>query len=183
MNRKEITKKLSEILINTRLRGFGKHWASEVTIDWGHGRGSEKRIDFMLFEPENQLSVAGIERGTFTCYEVKSCREDVYSGNGLTFIGDKNYLVTTMQTWKDIQDDWRSGKLDKHIRECNPESTQYYGIMVAVPLLSAAVDEYKNPTPLDDADRWELHIVNQCRSGYRKRSITELLFYMLRSGH
>lgn len=59
----------------------------------------------MEFSPANQCSVSGIEKGIFTCYEIKSCKEDVYSGNGLNFFGEKNYIVTTMACYKDITTD------------------------------------------------------------------------------
>ena len=187
MNRKETTKFLSNLLINTRLTGLGKHYASEVTLDYGSS--SPKRVNFMLFEPENTLSISGIERGMFTCFEIKSCKEDVYSGNGLNFEGDKNYMVTTMQCWKDLGEDYRSGKLDNHIKSCNDGTLPRYGIMVAIPehsqyeLSKFAGEEYENPTPLSEDIRWQLYIVKPCsRDNYRKRSITELLFCMLRSG-
>ena len=56
----------------------------------------------MQFVPENQLSVSGIEPGTFVCYEVKSCKADFLSGHGQNFIGEKNYLVMTMSTYKEL---------------------------------------------------------------------------------
>ena len=94
MTRAETTKFLGRLLISTRFNGAGKHWASEVSIDpWGR---DAKRVDYMQFSPANQCSISGIEKGIFTCYEVKSCKEDVYSGNGLNFLGEKNYIVTTM---------------------------------------------------------------------------------------
>lgn len=46
-------------------------------------------------------------------------------------------------------------------------------------------DEFENPTPLTKATmagEWRLHKIIPCTPGPRKRSITELLFYMLRSG-
>lgn len=87
MDRKETTKFLGQLLINTRFRGAGKHWASEVSIDpWGR---EAKRVDYMQFSPADQCSISGIEKGIFTCYEIKSCKEDVYSGNGLNFLGEK----------------------------------------------------------------------------------------------
>lgn len=78
MNRKETTEFLGQLLISTRFGGAGKHWASEVSIDpWGR---EAKRVDYMQFSPADQCSISGIEKGIFTCYEVKSCKEDVYSG-------------------------------------------------------------------------------------------------------
>lgn len=96
MNRVETTKFLGELLKSSRLSGMGKYWASEVSIDAFTSAGKGGRVDFMQFEPPNQCSVGALEKGIFICYEVKSCKEDVYSGNGLNFYGEKNYIVTTM---------------------------------------------------------------------------------------
>lgn len=87
MTRAEITKFLGELLVNTRFAGAGKHWASEVSLDPWTANG--KRVDYMQFSPADQMSISGIEKGIFTCYEIKSCKEDVYSGNGLNFLGEK----------------------------------------------------------------------------------------------
>ncbi len=182
MTRAEVTKFLSQLLINTRFGGAGKHWASEVSIDpWGR---EAKRVDYIQFSPADQCSISGIEKGIFTCYEVKSCKEDVYSGNGLNFLGEKNYIVTTMECYKDILPDLRSGKFAKHMHEQFPESSHYFGVMVAVPYLAELTDEIENPTPIDpDTEHWKLAVALPCREGPRKRSMTELLFCMVRSGH
>lgn len=182
MKRAEVTKFLSQLLINTRFGGAGKHWASEVSIDpWGR---EAKRVDYIQFSPADQCSISGIEKGIFTCYEVKSCKEDVYSGNGLNFLGEKNYIVTTMECYKDILPDLRSGKFAKHMHEQFPESSHYFGVMVAVPYLAELTDEIENPTPIDpDTEHWKLAVALPCREGPRKRSMTELLFCMVRSGH
>ena len=181
MNRAETTKFLSDLLLCDRFSGIGKHYASEVSIDPCTNHG--KRVDFMQFIPENQMSVSGIEKGTFICYEVKSCKEDIYSGNGLTFIGEMNYIVTTMECWKSIMDDYRDGTINKFLKEKHPESSDHYGILVAVPDGRTLTDEFENPTPLDaDVIRWTLKAVIPSMRAYRKRSMTELLFCMLRSG-
>lgn len=181
MNRKETTKFLSDLLLSNRLCGRGKYYASEVSIDYG--TTSVKRIDFMQFEPAGVIYQSDIEKGIFTCYEVKSCKEDVYSGNGLNFIGEKNYIVTTMQCYKDLQEDLRNGMLHSHIRCCNPESSLHFGIMVPVPWSFKPTDEYEKPTELTDEIAWELKVILPCNQGGRRRSTTELLFCMLRSGH
>lgn len=180
MTRAETTKFLGQLLINTRFSGAGKHWASEVSIDpWGR---EAKRVDYMQFSPADQCSISGIEKGIFTCYEVKSCKEDVYSGNGLNFLGEKNYIVTTMECYNDILPDLRSGKFARHMHEQFPESSHYFGVMVAVPYLAELTDEIENPTPIDpDTERWKLAVALPCREGPRKRSMTELLFHMVRS--
>ena len=103
MNRAETTKFLGELLERQYLSGLGKHWAKEVNIDPGSAR-THRRIDYMLFQPAGQCNISDIEKGIFTCYEIKSCKADVYSGNGLNFIGEKNYIVTTIwETSKNIE--------------------------------------------------------------------------------
>ena len=136
MNRKETTEFLSKLLIE-RLSGRGKYYASEVTLDCGGGKGKEKRVDFVQFVPKNQ-STSGIEKGEFIFYEVKSCKADYNSGNGLTFEGERNYIVTTMETYKQIIKDkpWE------------------VGVYVACPEDRDIVDEFENPTPLDDITVW-----------------------------
>lgn len=51
-------------------------------------------------------------------------KEDVFSGNGLNFLGEKNYIVTTMECYKSIQEDIRSGKLNAHIEEWNAKEVK-----------------------------------------------------------
>lgn len=180
MNRKETTRFLSDLLRTDKFSGQGKYWASEVSIDpWTQ---NAKRVDFMQFIPENQYSISAIEKGIFVCYEVKSCIEDIYSGNGLNFFGEKNYIVTTMQCYKKLIPDLQSGKFHKHLKECSPESSDYWGIMVAIPWSIDKNDEFEKPTDLTDEITWELKVIQPCRQGLRKRSMNELLFCMLRSG-
>lgn len=181
MNRKETTEFLSKLLISERLSGRGKYYASEVSIDYG--TTNVKRVDFMQFEPAGVVYQSDIEKGIFTCYEIKSCKEDVYSGNGLNFIGEKNYIVTTMECYKSILPDMRSGKLWNHIRACCPEASAHFGIMVPVPWSFKPEDEFQKPTELNNDIAWELKVIHPCNQGRRKRPMTELLFCMLRSGH
>lgn len=181
MNRKDTTQFLSNLLITDRLSGIGKYWAREVSIDYGTSH--VKRVDFMQFEPGGVIYQSDIEKGIFTCYEVKSCRDDVFSGNGLNFLGEKNYIVTTMECYKSIQPDMRDGKLWKHIQECCPESSAHFGVIVSVPWMAKPEDEYINPTPINEDMKWQLNVILPCRAGGRKRSTVELLFDMLRSGH
>lgn len=184
MNRKETTKFLSDLLISEKFGGGGKYWAREVSIDPFHSKDStlSKRVDFMQFVPEGQSTVSAIEKGIFICYEVKSCKEDVYSGNGLNFLGEKNYIVTTMECYKDIMADLRDGTFVKYLKEHYPESSTYFGVMVAIPSNKKLEEEFENVTPLDAAAEWKLATPIACTIGPRKRSMTELLFCMLRSG-
>lgn len=183
MDRKKTTEFLGNLLVSDKFGGFGKYWASEVSIDPWAAKGKPKRVDFMQFIPAGQCSISEIEKGIFVCYEIKSCKQDVYSGNGLNFIGEKNYIVTTMECYKDLLPDMRDGKFYKHLHEVSPDSAGHFGIMVAIPYMSELTDEFENPTELDfEKGRWKLAIISNCRLGLRKKSTTELLFCMLRSG-
>ena len=183
MNRKETTRFLSELLVADKFSGAGKYWAKEVSVDPWTSNG--KRVDFMQFIPQTQCSISDIEKGIFVCYEVKSCKEDIYSGNGLNFLGEKNYIVTTMHCYKDVLcPDMRSGKFWKHLREVSPGSSDHVGVMVAVPAFSDLTNEFENPTELEsESKQWQMRVALPCRQGLRKRSLTELLFCMLRSSH
>lgn len=181
--RAETTEFLETLLVGSRLSGMGKYWASEVSIDAFTTTGKGGRVDFMQFEPPNQCSVSSLEKGIFICYEIKSCKEDVYSGNGLNFYGEKNYIVTTMQCYKDIIPDLQDGTFDKHLKKTNPDSSMNFGIMVAVPIMRGKYEEFKEPTPISKDISWRLEIVRPCIYGSRKKSMTELLFCMVRSGH
>lgn len=188
MNRKETTKFLTDLLIRDRLSDR-KYYAKEVTLDYGTTQ--PKRIDVVEFRPKGVIYASSMEKGIFVCYEIKSCYEDVYSGHGLNFVGEKNYIVTTMNTYKRLQEDLRSEKLQKHIANfMGVKDCPQFGIVVPVP---ARIDqrstdeiysEYENPTKLDeDMDKWKMYTAVNCRETYRTRSIVEMLFCMLRSKH
>lgn len=183
MNRTETTRFLGELLKSDRFRGMGKYWASEVSVDAFTAAGKGGRVDFVQFEPPNQYAVSALEKGIFICYEIKSCKEDVYSGNGLNFYGEKNYIVTTMQCYKDILPDLQDGTFDKHLRKTNQDSSAHYGIMVAVPVMRDKYQEFEEPTPISEDVSWRLEVIRPCIVGTRKKSLTELLFCMVRSGH
>lgn len=187
MDRKETTKFLTDILISDKLSDR-KYYAKEVTLDYGTNHS--KRIDIMQFSPKGVIYPSDIEKGIFTCYEIKSCKEDIYSGNGLNFYGEKNYIIMNMQTWKDIQEDYNSGKLKKYIQTNYQESSKYYGILVPIPSKidlrnnNQIYDEYKNPTEFKGKPSdWKLWTAVSCREGTRIRPMNELLFCMLRSKH
>lgn len=103
MNRKEITKKLSELTeqyINPR-KDPRIYWAKEVTFDYGTDH--QTRVDYMTFAPCNN-TVSGIEKGNFYCYEIKSCVADFNNKHGHNFIGDFNYYVMLESTYKQTKD-------------------------------------------------------------------------------
>ena len=158
MTRVKVTELLTETLIADRLSDR-KYYAREVTLDYGTSH--PKRVDVMQFSPAGVTYPSDIEKGTFTCYEVKSCIEDVYSGHGLNFFGEKNYIVTTAETWKRLQEDMRSDKLADFLKSAHPESSMYFGVMALVPS-SVGLSDTQGP---------------------RKRPMNELLFAMLRAKH
>lgn len=184
MDRKKTTEFLGNLLVSDRFGGMGKYWAKEVSIDFGFAKGKPKRVDYMQFVPDGQGFVSDIEKGIFVCYEIKSCKQDVYSGNGLNFLGEKNYIVTTMECYKELLQDFRDGTFVRHLHEAAPESSSHFGIMVAIPFMSEMAGEFENPTEIDcESGRWKLAVIKQCVPGRRKRPMAELLFCMLRSGH
>lgn len=165
MTRKEITQFLSELLKANKLSGRGKYWASEVTLDYG--TKDVKRVDFMQFEPKHQMSICGLEKGIFICYEVKSCKADFNSGYGKNFIAEKNYFVMPMKLYKEVINEIPHG----------------VGVLCPIPIGKNKYDEFENPTELyEDIPYWSLHTIRNAHLRERKRSIIELLFCMLRSG-
>lgn len=187
INRKETTKLLTEILIADKLSDR-KYYAKEVTLDYGTTHS--KRIDVMQFTPKGVMNVSDIEKGIFTCYEVKSCIEDIYSGNGLNFYGEKNYIVTTMETYKKLQSDLNDGTFGRYLLDHYPESSHNFGILVPVRGCIDLKDsksiyaEYENPHEFGGFPTyWRLWTALHCNEGARQRSMTELLFCMLRSKH
>lgn len=88
--RREVTADLSRA-VEARLKGKSGIYAPEVEVPGG-------RVDYMAFHPYDPITMGGVcaatvERGTFACYEVKSCWDDYTSGHGLNFVGDENWLV------------------------------------------------------------------------------------------
>ena len=101
MGRPEITKALSALLEQHIHAGDSRvYWAREVTFDYGSVKPS--RVDYMEFEPLNN-SVSGIEKGDFSCYEIKSSVEDFHSPNGHNFYGDFNYYVMPRDVYDKVE--------------------------------------------------------------------------------
>lgn len=188
MSRKEITELLTDVLIKDKLSDR-KYYAKEVSID--HGTTRVKRVDVMQFLPKGVFYVSDIEKGIFICYEIKSSYEDVYSGHGLNFLGDENYIVTTVETYKKLLPDIASGKLRKYVKEHFPESTLDFGIMLAIPsyidcrIKKDLFAELENPTKFGgNARDWKIYkMLNGDGHGRRSRSLIEFLFCMLRAKH
>lgn len=165
MNRKDTTKFLGDLLKRDKFSGMGKYWASEVSLDYGSNE--VKRVDFMQFNPINQIDISGLEKGTFTCYEIKSCKADFNSGWGKNFIAEKNYFVMPMSTYIEVIND----------------IPYYVGVLCPIPTNKEKYGEFVNPTDIDgDTSNWKLATIRSCHQQGRKRSMCELLFCMLRSG-
>lgn len=98
---------------------------------------------------------------------MKSCKEDFYSGFGQNFLGEKNYLVMPMKTYKEVINDI-------------PHNV---GVLCPVPLFKDDYDEFVDVTEFDgDISNWQLRTIKYAHIRQRERSIIELLFCMLRSG-
>lgn len=170
MNRKETTELLEKILCYQKFSGIGKYYAREVTIDYGSK--DVCRVDYMQFVPPSQMSISCLEKGVFICYEIKSCLSDFKSGHGQNYIGEENYLVMPMELYKKIVN----------------EIPHNVGVLVPVPKSTGRkkneiYEEYENPTELKEPyTDWKLHMIRNALPKNRKKSITELLFCMLRSG-
>lgn len=165
MNRKEVTEFLRNLLIKEKFTGIGKYWASEVSIDYG--TTDVRRVDFMQFKPEGVVRISEIEKGNFICYEIKSCKADFESGFGKNFIGEKNYFVMPMSTYREVVND----------------IPRKVGVLVPIPKYADKHEEFEKPTELQADIDWKLCVIKQSIPQLRKRSMTELLFCMLRSGN
>ena len=174
MNRAEITALLSDLLERDVLSG--RHWAKEVK--YRKLDGDLGRVDYMSFETGPQRyqppSQSTVERGTFSCFEVKSCMEDYTSGHGLNFIGDWNYIVCPMSLYKQI-----------------PQAEMHdVGFYVVLPYYIGSdgsrtemVREHQNPSELTpDRKAWRLHKVSQQPIiADRRHGTAELLYAMLKT--
>lgn len=181
MNRSKITEFLSK-LTEQKLNSINSYWSREVCFDFG--TSNIRRIDFMQFIPMNQLCIDGIEKGVFKGYEVKSCKQDYKSGYGQNYICEYNHIVMTMQTYKDLL------KYDTEgFNEIN-KLPHYVGILIACPKDPSKTDreiilsEFDNPTPIPenyDTYGWKLISALNANKTYRKKSMTEMLFCLMRS--
>ncbi len=92
LGRRQTTKTLGDMLVGDvfHFPDARVYWAREVTFDYMSAHTI--RVDFMRYKPRN-TTISGLESGEFHCFEIKSCVADFKSGNGLNFIGDRNYIV------------------------------------------------------------------------------------------
>lgn len=141
MSRKEITSLLSSELVRlvlTRKNAYS-YWAHEVEV-YDESKGAMTWVDFMRFEPAGYHTAThpgNTERGTFACYEVKSCIADIKSGHGLNWFGDENYMVIPVELFpklkrayhgtfeKNFED--RDDKLREHVPSLCKFKFMFYG--------------------------------------------------------
>ncbi len=152
-NRPEITKLLSEaVCCFLNLKNDPRiYYAKEVTFDYGTSHAV--RVDFMKFAPKNN-SVSGIEKGDFSCYEVKSSIEDFRSKNGHNFLGDYNYYVMPADVYEAVK------------------AEIPYGVGVYVP-----------DGMLPRRDCYRLKSVKAAKRKDRSRPLAEMLLMMFRSAN
>lgn len=164
MTRKEITILLGDILYQQKFTGIGKYYASEVTIDYG--TKDVRRVDYMQFVPPNQMSISGLEKGIFICYEIKSCIDDFKSGYGQNFIAEENYLVMPMELYKKV------------IQEIPHD----VGVFVPVPVTTGRKNsdywqEFDNPTEFKgNSNDWRLHKIRDAYPKHRKNQSQNYCF-------
>lgn len=151
MKRPEITKQLSELLE----KHIDPHndprvyWAKEVTFDYA--TSNTVRVDYMLFKPVNN-SVSGIEKGDFSCYEIKSSVDDFHSKNGHNFIGDKNYYVMPESVFESVKN----------------EIPYFVGVLCLRQVFN-------------DSSVYQLTVVKNAKKHDRTKSVSEMLLMMWRS--
>jgi len=173
MDRDEITKLLSELLVRDVL--YRCLWVRDVRYRKLDGSGGH--VDFMSFKTAEQVdgtSEAIVQGGSFTCYEVRSCMQDLVGGNGLNLVGDWNCLVMPMKLYKKVKKDLPANvSVYCPLPACSGQITaeMKYG-------------EYDDPTPLSPyADDWKLaKIKAQAVRHDRRHGTAELLYAMLKAG-
>lgn len=167
INRKETTELLGKLVREYfyQNHNHGGRLAKEVIFNYG--AKDIFRVDYLGFSPERATSISGIERGKFICFEVKSCKEDFNSGFGRNFYFDENWLVVTMDTWKEI----------------NNLIDQKVGVLVAIPKGVKPCDYFFNENKkisAETVDEFSLkEVIGQNPHIHREKSITECLYAML----
>ena len=152
VNRVETTTMLSA-LVEKRLDSRTSYWAREVSFD--RGTPNWRRIDYVGFKPYTPnyaVEPVSVELGIFSCYEVKSCLADFESGNGLTFYGDENFLVTTRELAEQLHEMLR---------------------------LPRNINQVLVPTPTGDRLQELYDLSNNGSASYRHRPASEMLYAMI----
>lgn len=156
MTRSDITNMLSG-LVEKRLRSRHMFWAPEVSFD--KSTADYRRIDYVAFKPHTPNyypDPTSVELGVFECYEVKSCMSDFQSGHGLTFYGDRNFLVTTAEFAEELR-----------VKMLTPRGID--GVLVPNKPGTALISKYANENP------------QMLAQSYRRRCASEMLWAIMRS--
>lgn len=90
MAKTENTKKL-EKLLNRHFNRRNDFYCFECTIGW-YGR---EIVDCIMYNCQREIY----------CYEIKQSKQDFYSKNSLTFIGNKNYFVMPLELYEQVKQD------------------------------------------------------------------------------
>lgn len=157
MTRSEVTEALSRRVEAYMARRYHL-WASEVYLSayTQDGGAIDIRPDYLAFNLSHgnyASKAAWVERGMFTVFEVKSCADDLTSGHGLNFIGDKNYIVTTRELGEQLRG---NGPLSKHLHNAD-------GVLVP------------------SGNGLRMLFENSYSLGYRKFAASELLWAIIRT--
>lgn len=87
----QLTRQLEQYIENTYLLGkIGVFGCDEVKIGIGFNNETEI-VDYLIYDRS---------ANEFKCYEIKSSLSDMRSKSKLSFVGHKNYLVTTREVYE-----------------------------------------------------------------------------------
>lgn len=103
-----LTEKMEQALVN-KVSGSSVFGCFEVTI----GKLGKERVDYLTYDTQ----------GNWTCYEIKSSKEDFYSGCIISFVGTYNCYVMPRTLYYEVQKDipdwvgvllWENNELHWH---------------------------------------------------------------------
>ena len=86
----ETTKRLEQLLAN-RFNKRNDFYVFECTIGW-YGK---EIVDCIMYNCQREIY----------CYEIKQSKQDFYSKNALTFIGNKNYFVMPYKLYQEVKNE------------------------------------------------------------------------------
>ena len=159
MSDRQSTTQMLSALVEKRLKSHRMFWAPEVSFD--KSTRDYRRIDYVAFKPHTPNyypEPTSVELGLFECYEVKSCMADFQSGHGLTFYGDKNYLVTTAEFAEELR-----------VKGLTPHNID--GVLIPNKPCTALISKYANEN------------IQMLAQSYRKRNASEMLWAIMLANH
>lgn len=91
MSKTQLTKDIEKALFYyTKAHLLGVYGAFEVSLGSGYGK---ERVDYMTMSSTNE----------FRCYEIKVSKADFNSNAALSFEGDFNYFVISLELYEDLK--------------------------------------------------------------------------------